>query len=124
MADTKDGRRTIGISASGQRGILIDSNVGKKQVIESYGVPSEKIHVLPLIPPNISRKILFSKRIRKIPKIFHRLLELSNGFCKLKYNIQSFLVKQHINPDILNFHRVFRHIFGILFKRNRRQRDR
>lgn len=33
------------------RGILVDSNIGKEQVIESYGVQPDKIHVLPFIPP-------------------------------------------------------------------------
>jgi len=33
------------------RGILVDSNVGKRQVVESYGVQPDKVHVLPFIPP-------------------------------------------------------------------------
>ena len=33
------------------KGILVDSNVGKQQVIESYEVKSERIHVLPYTPP-------------------------------------------------------------------------
>lgn len=33
------------------KGILVDSNVGKQQVVESYDVQPDKIHVLPFIPP-------------------------------------------------------------------------
>jgi glycosyltransferase involved in cell wall biosynthesis len=33
------------------KGLLVDSKVGKQQVIDSYRIPSEKIHVLPFIPP-------------------------------------------------------------------------
>lgn len=32
-------------------GILVDSNVGKQQVVESYEVQPEKVHVLPYVPP-------------------------------------------------------------------------
>jgi glycosyltransferase involved in cell wall biosynthesis len=31
--------------------VLVDSDVGKAQLIESYGVPPEKVFVLPYIPP-------------------------------------------------------------------------
>lgn len=33
------------------KGILVDSNVGKLHVIESYGVSEERVHVLPFVPP-------------------------------------------------------------------------
>jgi glycosyltransferase involved in cell wall biosynthesis len=33
------------------KGILVDSNVGKQQVYESYQAPAEKIYVLPYVPP-------------------------------------------------------------------------
>jgi glycosyltransferase involved in cell wall biosynthesis len=33
------------------RGILVDSRVGKQQVIESYGADPNKIYVLPYVPP-------------------------------------------------------------------------
>jgi glycosyltransferase involved in cell wall biosynthesis len=32
-------------------GILVDSECGKRQVIESYGIAAEKVHVLPFVPP-------------------------------------------------------------------------
>lgn len=32
-------------------GVLVDSNIGKQQVHESYGMPLERIFVLPFIPP-------------------------------------------------------------------------
>lgn len=32
-------------------GILVDSSVGKQQVVESYGVHPDKVHVLPFVPP-------------------------------------------------------------------------
>lgn len=37
------------------QGILVDSEVGKKQVAESYGVESAKIHVLPFVAPKYVR---------------------------------------------------------------------
>jgi len=33
------------------KGILVDSEVGKRQVIESYGTDPKKIHILPFVPP-------------------------------------------------------------------------
>lgn len=33
------------------KGLLVDSKVGKQQVIDSYGIAPEKIHVLPFTPP-------------------------------------------------------------------------
>jgi glycosyltransferase involved in cell wall biosynthesis len=39
-------------------GILVDSEVGKSQVMESYNVPGHKIHVLPYVPP----KYIYSER--------------------------------------------------------------
>ena len=32
-------------------GILVDSKLGKQQLIKSYNVPNSKVHVLPFIPP-------------------------------------------------------------------------
>jgi len=32
-------------------GLLVDAEVGKRQVVESYGVSPHKVHVLPYIPP-------------------------------------------------------------------------
>lgn len=34
------------------RGVLVDSEIGKAQLIESYDVPPEKVFVLPFIPPS------------------------------------------------------------------------
>ena len=34
------------------KGILVDSKVGKEQVVESYQTSSNKLHVLPFIPPS------------------------------------------------------------------------
>jgi glycosyltransferase involved in cell wall biosynthesis len=33
------------------KGILVDSNVGKQQLIESYDVQPDRVHVLPSVPP-------------------------------------------------------------------------
>ncbi len=55
------------------KGILVDSNIGKKHVIESYVVESDKIHILPYVPPRYvfskSKVIDFDKRY-KIPYKF------------------------------------------------------
>jgi glycosyltransferase involved in cell wall biosynthesis len=40
------------------RGVLVDSQVGRQQVVESYGVDPAKVHALPYIPP---RSILEAK---------------------------------------------------------------
>ena len=34
------------------KGVLVDSNIGKEQAVESYGVVESKIHVLPFIAPS------------------------------------------------------------------------
>ena len=36
---------------SSAAGVLVDSEVGKQQVIESYGTDPERVHVLPFVPP-------------------------------------------------------------------------
>lgn len=55
------------------KGILVDSNVGRKHVTESYSIDSSKIHVLPYIPPKYifseSKIAEFDKRY-KIPPRF------------------------------------------------------
>ncbi len=33
------------------KGVLVDSNIGKEQVEESYGMQAEHIHILPYVPP-------------------------------------------------------------------------
>jgi glycosyltransferase involved in cell wall biosynthesis len=33
-------------------GVLVDSEVGKQQLMESYGITQDKVHVLPYIPPS------------------------------------------------------------------------
>ena len=33
------------------RGVLVDSNCGKRQLVESYGIAPEKVHVLPFVAP-------------------------------------------------------------------------
>jgi len=39
------------------KGVLVDSAVGKQQVIESYGMPAELIHILPYIAPGYMRQM-------------------------------------------------------------------
>ena len=54
------------------KGILVDSNVGRRHVTESYIVDSSKIHVLPYIPPKYvfseSKVTEFDKRYKIPPK--------------------------------------------------------
>jgi glycosyltransferase involved in cell wall biosynthesis len=48
------------------KGILVDSDVGKQQVHESYQVPSEQIFVLPYVPPRyISEAVISSDFLHK-----------------------------------------------------------
>jgi glycosyltransferase involved in cell wall biosynthesis len=41
----------FGETARWAKGVLVDSEVGKAQLVESYDVPPEKVFVLPYIPP-------------------------------------------------------------------------
>ena len=41
----------FGAMARWARGILVDAEVGRRQVVESYGVDPAKVHSLPYIPP-------------------------------------------------------------------------
>jgi glycosyltransferase involved in cell wall biosynthesis len=52
-------------------------------------------------------------------RYYSRVSEISTGFWKLKYSLQALLAKKHINPNILNFNRIFRYIFKILFRSRR-----
>jgi glycosyltransferase involved in cell wall biosynthesis len=49
-------------------GVLVDSELGRQQVMESYGMPSERIHVLPYIAPRYMQAATppagFDKRYR------------------------------------------------------------
>lgn len=47
-------------------------------------------------------------------KYYRRLSDLSSGFWKIKYILQSLLAKKYINPIILNFSSIFRYIFRII----------
>jgi glycosyltransferase involved in cell wall biosynthesis len=40
------------------RGVLVDSEMGRKQVAESYGMPLERIHVLPFVAPPYIRETI------------------------------------------------------------------
>ncbi len=51
------------------KGILVDSKIGKQQVIESYNAPADKIHILPYVPPNYIQLIDESSDIFKIYNI-------------------------------------------------------
>jgi len=55
------------------RGILVDSEVGRQQVVESYGTDSQKVHVLPYIPP----RYIYNK---DIPNGFERRYRLPPQF--------------------------------------------
>ena len=48
----KDPDGLLGRICNGARGLLVDSQVGKRQVIESYGPFSAEVFVLPYIPPD------------------------------------------------------------------------
>ncbi len=55
------------------QGVLVDSPLGKEQLIESYQIKEEKCHVLPYIaPPSITEKSLidFEKKYKLPPKFF------------------------------------------------------
>ena len=63
------------------KGILVDSEIGKNQVIESYSVPKERIFVLPYIPPkyiyDTKQNPIFNKKYT-LPK---KYLFYSANFC-------------------------------------------
>jgi glycosyltransferase involved in cell wall biosynthesis len=51
------------------RAILVDSEIGKRQVTESYGVDSARIYVLPFTPPTFPRVELPSDASNPIPRL-------------------------------------------------------
>lgn len=51
------------------KGILVDSEVGKQQVTESYGVVPRKVHILPYVPP----KHIYNKDMPKDFDLRYRL---------------------------------------------------
>jgi GT2 family glycosyltransferase len=78
--------------------VLVDSIIGKKHVIESYGVEGEKVHSLPYIAPNylkseenedmLSRKYLLPRKFLFYPSQFwlhknhRRLIDAIKIICK------------------------------------------
>lgn len=69
-------------------GILVDSNIGKQQVIDCYGVGPSKIHVLPYVPP----KYIFNKNV---PKDFNERFKLPEKY--IFYPAQFWEHKNHKN---------------------------
>lgn len=69
-------------------GILVDSNVGKQQVVESYEVQPDKVHVLPFISP----KYIYSGRE---PADFNKICPLPRKF--IFYPAQFWFHKNHCN---------------------------
>tara|TARA_B100000787_G_scaffold148644_1_gene120215 strand:+ start:646 stop:1821 length:1176 start_codon:yes stop_codon:yes gene_type:complete len=69
------------------RGVLVDSNVGKQQVLESYGIDESKIHVLPYIAPSY----IYSNQM---PKDFDQKYTLPSKF--IFYPAQFWTHKNHI----------------------------
>jgi len=66
--------RTFGRHAANAAAVLVDSNIGKAQLIECYGIAEDKVHVLPFIPSPLftdqaSRPASFSDE--KTPFIFY-----------------------------------------------------
>ena len=51
------------------RAILVDSNLGKQHVLDSYGLCAEKIHILPSVAP----KYMYN---RHVPKLFDKRYKL------------------------------------------------
>ena len=70
------------------KGILVDSNVGKQQLIESYDVQPDRIHVLPSVPP----KYIYSDNV---PVDFNLRYSLPDKF--IFYPAQFWSHKNHSN---------------------------
>ena len=68
------------------RGILVDSNIGKQQLVESYDVQPDRVHVLPTIPP----KYIYSDRV---PDNFNSRYSLPEKF--IFYPAQFWSHKNH-----------------------------
>jgi len=64
--------RYLGFTCRQAKGILVDSELGKHHVHESYGTPMEKLFVLPFVPPGYiyqNRPLLdFNERYQLPPK--------------------------------------------------------
>ena len=55
-------------------GILVDSSLGKKHVLESFPVNKKNIYVLPFVPPEYLRKKDDTNKVIKLPKKFSYVL--------------------------------------------------
>jgi len=70
------------------KGILVDSEVGKQQVVESYGINPQKINVLPFVPP----KYIYNSNL---PYGFDQRYQLPKKF--IFYPTQFWKHKNHKN---------------------------
>ena len=55
------------------KGVIVDSNIGKQQVMECYGVKPQKIHILPFVPPEYIQEkthLKLTSSIDGLPKKF------------------------------------------------------
>ncbi len=90
---------------------IVEKN--RKEIFEVAGREALNQHYIIL-----ARKYYSVGKFEVASKYYLRLSELSTGYSKMKYILQSLLVKNRINPDILNFviFRYIIHIFKMIFR--------
>lgn len=86
-----DPDRFFSLICNGARGILVDSRVGREQLIESYGPFDAAVHVLPYIPPD---NVLDTSLLEPDPRLDEVLASLPEKF--LFYPAQFWEHKNHI----------------------------
>lgn len=56
------------------KGVLVDSKLGRLQVHESYNMPYDKIHILPIIPPKYIRRLNLSLDVKNKYNLLYKYM--------------------------------------------------
>lgn len=85
------------------KGVIVDSNTGKQQVVACYGVSPKKVHVLPFVPPKYIREKAHFKTTASIADLPEKFFFYPAQFWKHKNHISvvkaSRMIKERI-PDL------------------------
>lgn len=80
--------RTFANICRWSRGVLVQTELGRQQVVDAYGMPAEEIHILPLVPPGYMHA-------KGVPEGFDRRYRLPARY--LFYPAQFWEHKNHKN---------------------------
>lgn len=86
------------------KGLIVDSEVGRNHVVESYGISPEKIHVLPFVPPDYLFQDPRPGAVRNLPD---KYIFYPAQFWKHKNHLRLILAAAVVRNKFPDFNLVF-----------------